>query len=71
MGGYPKRSRRPVRLRQQFSKAVIHTGHPEIRLALKGLAQVVYTVVTVRQELDDGKDEVLGLIERIKNSRSS
>lgn len=52
---------------QQFSKVIIDAGDTEIRLTAKGLAQVVHFVRITIQKLDDGKDEIIRLVERLED----
>src|SRR3954468_9134370 len=61
------RSSRCLRPREQFGEVVIHTCHPEVRFALKGLAQVVGAVCVVAGKLDDGEDEIFRLVEGVEN----
>ena len=63
----PFRSSRLLRPRQQLSEIVVNAGHSEIRLTLKGPTYIMDAVRIVFQELDDGEDEILGLVERVEN----
>ena len=38
----------------QLVQLVVHARHPEVRLPLERLAQVVHPMLPVLQELDDG-----------------
>src|SRR5581483_7234894 len=44
-------------------EVVVDAGHPEVRLALEGAAQVAHAVRIALQELDQREDEVVGFVE--------
>src|SRR5712692_7887060 len=49
---------------QELAEVVVHARDAEVWLSLEWLPQVVHTVGAVVYELDDGKDEVFGLVQR-------
>ena len=52
---------------KQLGKVVIDARDPEIRLTLEGPTHVVHAVRIAIQELDDGEDKILGLVEGVEN----
>ena len=52
---------------QKFAKVVIDARDSEIRLTLEGPTHVVHAVRIPFQELDDGEDKILGLVEGVEN----
>src|SRR2546427_660760 len=52
---------------QQFGEIVVHTGNAEIWLALEGLAQVMHSLRLAGPKLDDRKDEIVWLVERVED----
>jgi hypothetical protein len=49
---------------EQVREVVVHAGDAEVRFALEGAADVVNIVLVIREELDDGRDEVVRSVER-------
>ena len=56
-------SRRRICPGNQLVQLIVHTRHPKVRFPLEGLAQVVQPMLSFPQELDDGEDEVIRLVE--------
>ena len=58
---------RVLRGGQQVLERVVDARRPEVRLALERLPDVVDAVRFVVEELDDGEDEVLRLVQRVED----
>ena len=51
---------------KQLCEIIIHTRHPEIRLALEETPHIVYPVRAIQGKLDNGQNKVVRLIERVE-----
>ena len=52
---------------EQFREVVVHAPDAKIGFAVKRLAEVVNAVRVAIEKFDDGEDEVVRFVERIKN----
>src|SRR2546426_1330999 len=60
-------SSRRLRPGQQIPEIIVDACDTEVRLTLEGTAQVVDAMRLIGEELDDGKDEVVGFVERVED----
>ena len=52
---------------QEVGKVEVHAGHAKVGFALERLAHIIGLVGVSAGELDDGQDEVVGLVKRVQN----
>ena len=57
------RHERRLRTGKELCEVVVHAGHPEVRLAVEGSAEVVHALPPILEELDEREDEALRLVE--------
>src|SRR5208282_4255954 len=53
--------------RDQVGQVIVHARYREVRLALEGLADVVDAMRVAVEELHNGKNEALGLVEGVED----
>jgi hypothetical protein len=54
-------------LREKLGEVVVDAGHAEVRIPPELAAHILYPIGISIQELDDGENEVVRLIQRVEN----